>query len=161
MNIYDAAAKYVGSRARTAAEVRKHLKAKGYGSGEIEEVIADFIDFGYLNDRGYCMDFFAYAHGKGWAKRRIISALGEKGISGELAEDAYEEYMSGDSEEKGEEDRAFSVALSMAKAAGVTGREDLTESIKGRIGRRLASYGYSAGVFYGTLRRLERYFDER
>ena len=63
MNAYDAGAKYVASRSRTVSEVREHLKDKGFEPGEIEAVISDFTDYGYLDDCRYSADFAAYGAG--------------------------------------------------------------------------------------------------
>lgn len=158
MNAYDAGAKYVASRSRTVSEVRKHLKDKGFEPGEIEAVINDFTDYGYLDDRRYSADFAAYGAGKGWSDRRIAAELEKRGVSPETGRDALTEYV----REGGisEADRAFAAALSIVRSSDILSREEFTEKVKGRIGRRLASYGYSPSIFYETLRRVERYLEE-
>ncbi len=158
MNAYDAGAKYVAQRNRTVSEVRKHLRDKGFRPEEIEAVIRDFTDYGYLDDRRYSADFAAYGAEKGWSDRRITAELEKRGVDRETGRDALAEYEG----EGGirEADRAFAIAVSIAGSADVREREALTEKVKGRIGRRLASYGYSSGIFYETLRRLERYLEE-
>lgn len=158
MNIYDLGVKYVAARSRTAAEVRRYLGDKGFEAGEIEELIRDFTDYGYIDDCRYAADFAAYGADKGWSDRRILAELEKRGVCREAGQDALAERREEDGEQ--EETRAFYVALSVIRGAEITDRKDLTEKVKGRIGRRLASYGYSAGVFYDVLRRLEKYLEE-
>ncbi|HIV80883.1 MAG TPA: recombination regulator RecX [Candidatus Avanaerovorax faecigallinarum] len=158
MNAYDAGAKYVASRSRTVSEVRKHLKDKGFEPGEIETVISDFTDYGYLDDCRYSADFAAYGAGKGWSDRRIIAELEKRGVSPETGRDGLTEYVREGG--KSEADRAFAAALSIVRSADILSREEFTEKVKSRVGRRLASYGYSSGVFYETLRRIERYLEK-
>ena len=157
MNAYDAGAKYVALRSRTTSEVRKHLRDKGFKPEEIEAVIRDFTDYGYLDDYRYSADFAAYGAGKGWSDRRITAELEKRGIDPETGRSALAEYEGEGG--KAEADRAFAIAVSIARSADVWDRESLTEKVKGRIGRRLASYGYSSGIFYETLRRIERYLE--
>lgn len=158
MNAYDAGAKYVASRSRTVSEVRKHLRDKGFEPGEIEAVISDFTDYGYLDDCRYSADFAAYGAGKGWSDRRIIAELEKRGVSTETGRAGLTEYVREGG--KSEADRAFAAALSIVRSADIFSREEFTERVKGRVGRRLASYGYSSGVFYETLRRIERYLEK-
>ena len=135
MNAYDAGAKYVASRSRTVSEVRKHLKDKGFEPGEIEAVINDFTDYGYLDDRRYSADFAAYGAGKGWSDRRIAAELEKRGVSPETGRDALTEYV----REGGisEADRAFAAALSIVRSSDILSRTRLSGALKGILRKRI------------------------
>jgi regulatory protein len=92
MDIRDAAAKYLASRARSTGEMKTHLKSKGYEDGEIAAVIADFLDYGYLDDEDYCRQYIKYAFSKGKGPLRVKQELAKKGISRDTIAFALEDY---------------------------------------------------------------------
>ena len=92
MDIRDAAAKYLASRARSTGEMKTYLKSKGYEDGEIAAVIADFLDYGYLDDEDYCRQYIKYAFSKGKGPLRVKQELAEKGISRDTIAFALEDY---------------------------------------------------------------------
>lgn len=150
MDIRDAAAKYLASRARSTGEVRTHLRSKGYTDDEIAEVISDFLDYGYLDDEDYCRQYIKYAFSKGKGPLRVRQELAEKGIVSEIIAVALEDYEA----EETDLDRAL--AQGRKSAAG----KPIDEKMKGRVGRRLISLGYSMDIVYKVIGILMREQDE-
>lgn len=150
MDIRDAAAKYLASRARSTGELKTHLKGKGYGEDEISAVIADFLDYGYLDDEDYCRQYIKYAFSKGKGPIRVKQELAEKGIDRDTIAFALEDY------EAEETDLERALAQARKTAAG----KPVDEKMKGRVGRRLISLGYSTDMVYKVIGILMREQDE-
>ena len=150
MDIRDTAAKYLASRARSTGEMRIHLKGKGYRDEEIASVIADFLDYGYLDDDEYCRQYIKYAFGKGKGPIRVKQELAEKGINRDTIAFAMEDYEM----EEADLERA------LAQARKTAGDKQLDEKMKGRIGRRLVALGYSTDIAYKVIGILKREQDE-
>lgn len=150
MDIKDTAAKYLAYRARSTGEMNAHLKSKGYDSDEIREVIEAFLDYGYLDDAEYCRQYIKYAFSKGKGTVRVKQELSEKGIDRELISFALEDYE----DEQSELDRA------LAQARKTAAGKPIDEKMKGRIGRRMISLGYSTDIAYKVIGILKREQDE-
>ncbi|GIK78079.1 MAG: hypothetical protein BroJett022_17690 [Actinomycetes bacterium] len=79
-------------RERTAAELHGWLRGRGVAEEAVEEVLAELVEIGELDDERFA---FAYAADKrelaGWGAHRIAAALRERGIGAALAERAAEE----------------------------------------------------------------------
>ena len=146
MDIRDAAAKYLASRARSTGEMKTHLKSKGYEESEIAAVIADFLDYGYLDDEDYCRQYIKYAFSKGKGPLRVKQELAEKGISRDTIAFALEDYEM----EESDLDRA------LAQARKTVAGKPVDEKMKGRVGRRLVSLGYSTDIAYKVIGILTR-----
>jgi regulatory protein len=146
MDIRDAAAKYLASRARSTGEMKNHLRSKGYSDDEIAEVIADFLDYGYLDDEDYCRQYIKYAFSKGKGPLRVKQELAEKGIDRDTIVFALEDYET----EESDLDRA------LAQARKTAGDKPIDEKMKGRIGRRMVSLGYSTDIAYKVIGILMR-----
>lgn len=146
MNISDVAAKYLSYRTRSTGELRKHLQKKGYDQDEIEQVICEFTELRYLDDEDYCHQYICYAQNKGKGRQRIRQELTEKGIHQEIIQNAMEDCV--DAEEE------FMRALKQAEKT--MGGKPMDEKMKGRVGRRLISLGYSMDIVYKVIGRMER-----
>jgi regulatory protein len=146
MDIRDVAAKYLASRARSTGEMKTHRKSKGYGEDEIAEVIADFLDYRYLDDEDYCRQYIKYAFSKGKGPVRVKQELAEKGVSRDTIAFALEDYEA----EESDLDRA------LAQARKTAGDRPIDEKMKGRIGRRIVSLGYSTDIAYKVIGILTR-----
>ena len=146
MDIRDIAAKYLTSRARSTGEMRNHLKSKGFMETEIDQVITDFLDYGYLDDEDYCRQYIKYAFSKGKGPLRVKQELAEKGISRDTIAFALEDYEM----EESDLDRA------LAQARKTVAGKPVDEKMKGRVGRRLVSLGYSTDIAYKVIGILTR-----
>lgn len=155
-----AAARILRSRC-SVMTLRKYLKQKSFEIEDIDSIISDFLEYGYLDDLEYSKDFISYGENKGWGKSRIQNELRKRGIRAELINEAYETCM--DELEKdantGEYDRAFGVALKIIRQSGVDCEQKLPEKVRNRIIRRLSSYGYGASIVFSVLRNIDEMTD--
>lgn len=150
MDIRDIAAKYLASRMRTCREMSEYLIKKGYDEDEIHAVITEFIDFHYLDDEEYCRQYINYACDKGKGSLRIRQELAEKGVDREIISFALEDYYDRDSE----------VDRALEQAKKTLSGKPVDEKMKGRLGRRLISLGYSTDVVYKVIGICMRDSDE-
>lgn len=155
MNIDETALRHLTNRSRTVLEMERHLTMKGFEEKEIREVIREFLDCGYLDDSRYCREYFRYAFGKGKGKRKVFAELREKGVDGETIEFAFEDF---EAEEGGlnERERAWQEAEKVLRTADIADGDSVPEKIKGRIGRKLQSKGYSSDIIYSIIGELKR-----
>lgn len=152
MDVRDAAARRLAGGSRTCKELKEYLLKKEFKEEEIDELIKDYIDYGYLDDERYCHEYFRYAFGRGKSKSRAFYELRTKGISQNLIDIAYEEYE-GDTDERG---RAMEAAMKILRNAGIEDGDSVPEKILGRIGRNLSSKGYSSDIIYSIIGDLRR-----
>jgi len=87
---------YLNRRERTVAELRARLEREGdIAAAEIDAVVAQLLDYGYLDDRRYArlftQDKRTLEH---WGEERIMRALHERGIDRELIDQALAESAS-------------------------------------------------------------------
>lgn len=149
MDIREKAASWLSRCSRSEKELTDYLARAGYERDEIEDVIYDFRQYGYIDDKRYAAEFVRYGIGKRWADFRIISELKKKGVSGQYGKAALEE-MEDDEEYLSERERAAMVAEKIVRGSGERGRS-ISQKLKGKISRRLSSYGYSTAIIYDTL----------
>ena len=153
MDVRDAAARRLAGGSRTCKELKDYLLKKEFNEKEIDELIKDYIDYGYLDDERYCHEYFRYAFGKGKSKSRAFYELRTKGISQNLIDIAYDEFE-GDTDERG---RAMETAMKILSSAGISDGDPVPEKILGRIGRNLNSKGYSSDIIYGIIGDMRRW----
>ena len=134
MDIRATAAKYLASRMRTCGEMREHLAKKGFSEDEIGEVIGEFRDFRYLDDEEYC----------------IRQELAEKGVDREVIGFALEDYY----------DRDAELERALKQAEKTIAGKPVDDKMRGRLGRRLVSLGYSTDVVYKVIGICMRENDE-
>lgn len=137
--------------------MRKYLAEKEFSTEEIERLIADFLDYGYLNDLRYCMEYFTYALGKSKGKQRITTELKQKGVDPIIIERAFDEYDSPIDEKQ----MAYEEAKKIIRNIGVPPGERLSEKVIGRIGRRLSTLGYPIDIVYRTINMVKNNNEEK
>lgn len=72
---------YLNKRDRTVAEVRARLERAELPAGDIEEAIAELVEFGYLDDARYAQVFVEDKRNlEQWGRERIERALRERGV---------------------------------------------------------------------------------
>lgn len=147
MNIHDIAARRLSTGSRTCKELKDYLLKKDFTQEEIDKLILEFIDYGYLNDERYCHEYFSYAFGKGKSKSRAFYELRTKGIEQSVIDIAYEEYE-GDTDER---KRAMEECRKILKKCDVEDGDKIPEKVLGRIARNLNSKGYSADIIYSII----------
>ena len=83
---------YLNRRERTVAEVRARLERAEVRDEAIEEVIAELLEFGYLDDCRYARVFTEDKRTlEAWGNERIARALRERGVERELIDAALAE----------------------------------------------------------------------
>ena len=130
-------------RERSAAELHRWLIERGHREELTEEVIAELVEIGELDDERFA---HAYAADKrelsGWGAHRIATALTERGIASGLAERA--------AAEPRDEELERAVSLIVAKG------EDLSdERARARALSHLTRRGYEYELAYEAVRRAE------
>lgn len=151
-NIYDAAYRHLANRSRSVQEMRKHLRKKEYEQEEIEAVVNEFLQCGYLNDYNFALEYCRYAVGKGKGKRRIFAELAEKGVAKDTAEMAFDDFAESE-DGYSEENSALQVAEKILRLAGIEEGQPVPDKIKARIARNLAQKGFSSELIYRIISR--------
>jgi regulatory protein len=76
---------YLNRRERTVAEVRARLERADIRAEEIDEVVAELVEFGYLDDARYARVFTQDKRTlEAWGNERIARSLRERGVEREL-----------------------------------------------------------------------------
>jgi len=83
---------YLNRRERTVAEVRSRLEKAEIAPDEVEVVLAELLEFAYLDDARYAKVFTQDKRAlEAWGNERIARVLRERGVDRELVEQALEE----------------------------------------------------------------------
>ena len=156
------ALKKLSTRERTEKEILDFLCGEGCTSEEAKEIVAEFREWGYLDDERYCRRYFEYGRSKGKAAARILRELVQKGISADKARDVLSDMNEESDSVKWEDDKcaALSVGMKMAVNQAVSGKP-LDEKFLARVGRRLAGLGYDSGTCYYVIGKVRDYGKER
>ena len=156
------ALKKLSTRERTEKEILDFLCGEGCTSGEAKEIVAEFREWGYLDDERYCRRYFEYGRSKGKAAARIIRELVQKGISADKARDVLSDMNEESGSGKWEDDKctALSVGMKMAVNQADSGKPS-DEKFLARVGRRLAGLGYDSGTCYYVIGKVRDYGKER
>lgn len=125
-------------RSLSLAEARTALRAiDGADDLVIDDVLAKFVDLGYLDDEAFAEQLAMSAvERRGQGRRAVAQTLRKRGISREVADAAIAELPDDDAE------RALDFARSKAHAVG---GKDYDASLR-RLAGQLARRGYSSSV---------------
>ncbi len=145
------AASYINIKPRTAWQVKRYLKEKGYEDEVISEVVDQLKEYRYIDDLEFSLMYFRYGFEKGRGISRIRRELAEKGVSSETIDIAYEEL----------EDIPDQMEMAMEIGRGVIAGIDTDDmdfdtkrKLQAKVGRRLMSRGFSSDVVYKVIGRL-------
>lgn len=152
MNIADAAAKKLSAGEMTSGELRAFLLKKGFAPEKTDDLIGNFINSGYLDDKRYCLMYFDHAFSKGKSKLKTFYELRDKGVSRQEIDAAYDEYE-GDKDERA---RALKECRRILKTAAIGNDESVPEKILGKIARSLDRKGYGANVIYSVIEEIKK-----
>lgn len=75
------ASKLLSKRNYTEHEFRQKLISAGFENEEINRVIADYLEIGWLNDLNYLESYIHYQSERGLGPVKIMQALAQKGIA--------------------------------------------------------------------------------
>lgn len=131
-------------RSLSLAEARTALGGvEGVDDVLIDEVLAKFVDLGYLNDEAFAEQLAMSAvERRGQGRRAVVQTLRKRGISREVADAAIAELPDDDAE------RALEFARSKARSVG---GKDYDASLR-RLAGQLARRGYSSSVSLDAAR---------
>ena len=88
---------FLNRRERTVAEVRARLERAEIPAEEIDAVVAELLEFGYLDDARYARVFTQDKRTlDAWGNERIARALRERGVDRDLIQAALAEDADGD-----------------------------------------------------------------
>ena len=155
----EAAYAFIAARMRTAEEVRKHLKGKGYPEKEISEAVNDLIGMRYLDDYQFALRYYEYNREKKRGVLRAERELAEKGIDRETIRNAKEDFLY---EQKVDE---YEDALEIARkdvftSSGTYGEplkaREIDDRLTAKIARKLEGRGFSKGDIFRVLDAIRR-----
>ena len=154
MDVRERAVYYLNIKPRTAAQVRTYLLNKGFDAGEIEETIRELKEYHYLDDLEFARQYLQYGFEKGRGLLRIKRELTEKGVSAEVIRSACDEL---EDEEELPDQRQMALDIAEQMICGID-PESLDnqekQKLQAKIGRRLASRGFSSDVVYSVIRQV-------
>ena len=138
---FDFAADKLAEKAWSKKGLSEKMLAKGYSKEETESVTGHLVELGYLSDSAFAESLVASAKLAGKGSSYIKMQLAKEGISEERYQESAEE----------EFERAFAIAKKIYKPC-----EDRLEKEKAlaRLGRKLASAGFSPSAVYKVLAKL-------
>ncbi|MBR7148980.1 MAG: RecX family transcriptional regulator [Firmicutes bacterium] len=148
---------------RTEKEMVQHLKKKGYDEREIAECMAFLVDLSFIDDRRYALKFVEISMEKRRGPLRVRHELQEKGITGEIVDEA----IANGYDRTTERELALELAEKALRKVDDSGEEELddwgnpvrqklSDKDKAKILRKLAAAGFSAGAAYDAIGRLKR-----
>lgn len=122
------------TRSLSVSEARAALRAADVESLEVDEVVDDFIDRGYLNDRALADQLvLSGSERKAQGRKAIALALAKRGVPRDIADEALADLPDDDAE------RALEFAQTKARQLDRFDRETAVRRLVGQLARR----GYS------------------
>ena len=147
------AAAYINIKPRTAYQVNKYLKEKGYDDDVIDDVVNQLKEYHYIDDINYAEMYFQYGFDKGRGVARIKRELLEKGIAHDVIDEVYDSLE----EIPDQKEMAMEIALFMIKDTNLDGLDyDEKRRLQAKIGRRLISRGFSSDIAYKVIGEIVR-----
>jgi len=86
-----AAMRFLKIRPRSVGELKEKLMIKGFSSAEIEATVLDLQESGLLDDRAFTKSWINDRLARPFGFRRIVLELKDKGIDGDIIEQAVAE----------------------------------------------------------------------
>ncbi len=127
-------------RPRSAREIEKKLREKGFPAAVIKEALEKLLDLKYLDDTSFASQWARnLAVNKFWGNRKIIASLKEKGIAAHLIDKAIEEVR-----QEIPEEEAIAVLIKKKTVGKKIDLQDIKE--KKRIFQNLLGRGFPAGL---------------
>ena len=151
MDVRERAVSYLNIKPRTKVQVIKYLRSKGFEDEEIKEAVDELEEYHYIDDLNYSIMYFEYGFEKGRGLIRIKRELEEKGVPSDIIAAAYDELES----VPDQYETAADIAKGMLNGLDTEAMEyDEKRKLKAKIGRRLASRGFSMDVVYKVINDL-------
>ncbi len=145
------AAAYVNHKPRTRQQVIQYLERNGFGSDAVEAAVEELTKYHYIDDFNFSVLYFQYGFDKGRGIGRIKRELLEKGVAADVIECAYEEL----DEIPDQEEMAMAIGTSVVSGIDSDALSyEEKRKLQAKIGRRLASRGFSSDIAYRVVKRL-------
>lgn len=139
----DSAARFLGHRPRSVAEVRKNLKEKDFEAGVIDKALERLTAMGYLDDQAFAKYWVeSRTHFKPLGTAALRYELRQKGVSEAVLQDVLDAV----DDERG----AYDAAGPLLKRMRGTDRRTARQKISTTLARR----GFAFGVVRAALDRL-------
>lgn len=138
----------------SVSEIRKKLfQKKSYAREEIEHAISECLRFGFLNDRAYAETVVSSFRSRGYGDRRIALRLREKGVAGELAQEAIQAAEDGQEEDPAQRQKLLAEEALKRRLRSLNAVEDKTRR-KAKAMRFLAGRGFAPEAVYSAVNAL-------
>src|SRR5262245_12622810 len=135
---FEVALRQLQRRPRTVSEVRRHLRGRGFGIGEIADVVARLARLGYVDDRDYARRYAAWATAeKPMGRRRVTQELMRRGVPRDTIEETLGEAF-------GPEQEAEALARALTKVTRRAGAAP-DEKTRRRVASALLRRGFNPG----------------
>jgi SOS response regulatory protein OraA/RecX len=146
--IWGVASRFLENRMKTKSQLKKHLQSKEYAEDQIEMVVSQFEEYGYINDTEYAAVYTSHCIPKGQTLWRIKKELIERGLSEINIEAGIERYI----EETDHNPLADELQRGMIQAEKIIGTQYPVDSkLLAKAGRKLISLGYRSETVYAIL----------
>ena len=142
--VFECALRFLGYRARSAAEIHNHLISRGYSAAAAGAALEKLHSLRYLNDESFARDWAASRFlSRGYGPKKIEQELHSKGIPDAVIHDVLREICGAPSEAE--------------RARGLLERKFDKESLADpRVARRAAGFlqrrGYTSQVIGALLK---------
>jgi SOS response regulatory protein OraA/RecX len=146
--IWEVASRFLENRMKTKSQLKKHLQTKEYAENQIEMVLSQFEEYGYINDSDYAAVYISHCIPKGQTMWRIKRELKERGLSETNIEAGVERYI----EETGHNPVDDEFQRGKLQAEKIIGNQTpLDSKLLAKAGRKLVSLGYRSETVYAIL----------
>jgi len=147
---YSAAYRLLAVQARTQSGLREALLRRGYNTEHVDQVMAEMMRLGYIDDVAAASRWAEHAAGqRRYGVRGIATRLSERGIDPLLAAQAAQAAYEAEGADE------YQVALDLA-AARVSSRELDDDELRERAVRRVARFLERRGFGADTISRVVR-----
>ncbi|MDX2154305.1 MAG: regulatory protein RecX [Bryobacteraceae bacterium] len=143
------ALRLLAGRALSAGELREKLRTKAEVKGDVDTVMAQLKEYGYLDDRKFAESYAAARlNNQGLGKQRVLRDLRQRRVAGGVAEQAVQKTFE-------DTDEAALVEAFLARKYRNTDLAELLADEKklAAVYRRLRYAGFGGGVAVKVLRR--------
>jgi regulatory protein len=147
--LFEYAVRALASRAHTAAELKRKLRAKALLAADVDKTVARLKQYGYLDDRKLAESYAAARlERQGFGKARVLRDLKARSVAPAVAERAVSSAYGGLPEEELAEAYLNRRILRSRPGAALMDRKELASAY-----RKLARAGFASGVILRLLKR--------
>lgn len=150
--LLNVALRALGARAHSSGELKEKLRRRAQNSADVDAVLANLKDAGYLNDRRFAENYAsARLQNQGLGKMRVLRDLRQRRVAPKLAEQVTEQTYRGSNEAELIEEFLRRKYRGKDLAAFLSEEKNLAAAF-----RRLRYAGFSAGQSIRVLKRFAK-----